>query len=56
MHTTDESHDTGEVVDDFGNLAGAQIGLTARGRRWAVALVDAGLTFCDDDSIEVDRS
>ncbi len=60
VHTTDESRSTGEIVEDFGDLAGAEVvvdaGLTVRGRRWAVALDDGGLAFFDDDGIESDRS
>ncbi len=60
VHTTDESHSTGEIVDDFGDLAGVEVlvdaELTVRARRWAVALDDGGLAFFDDDGIERDRS
>lgn len=56
MHTTDESQTTGEIVDDFGDLAGVEVvidaELTARGRRWAVALDDGRIAFFDDDGIE----
>jgi hypothetical protein len=47
---------TGEIVEDFGTLAGTEVlvdaSLTTRARRWAVALDDGGLGFFDDDELE----
>ena len=56
VRTTDGSNTTGEIVEDFGSLAGAEVvvdaHLTARARRWAVALDDGRMVFVDDDDIE----
>jgi hypothetical protein len=56
VRTTDGTRSTGEIVDDYGSLAGTEVvvdGATAvRGRRWAVQLDDGGLQFLDDDGIE----
>jgi peroxiredoxin len=53
---TDGSRMTGEIVDEFGDLAGVEVvvdaGMTVRSRRWAVALNDGGIAFVDDDAIE----
>lgn len=47
---------TGEIVDDFGSLAGAEVVVDAstavRSRRWAVSLDDGRLEFVDDADIE----
>ena len=52
----DESHATGEIVEDFGASAGAEVVIdssrTARGRRWAVALDDGTIGFFADDAID----
>lgn len=50
-------HDgTGEIVEDFGELAGTEVvvdsDMTARARRWAVRLDDGTLQFVDDDDLE----
>ena len=54
--TTDELHTTGQIVEDFGDLAGTEVvvdsELTARARRWAVQLDDGQIAFLDDDGIE----
>jgi hypothetical protein len=56
VRVVDGSNRTGQIVEDFGALAGAQVvvdaSLTARARRWAVALDDGGIAFVDDDAIE----
>lgn len=56
VRTTDDEHATGEIVEDFGDLAGAEVvvdaKLTARARRWAVQLDHGGIAFLDDDGIE----
>ncbi|MBV9515967.1 MAG: hypothetical protein JO280_18305 [Mycobacteriaceae bacterium] len=56
IRTTDGSNATGEIVEDFGSLAGTEVRVdaehTARGRRWAVALDDGRVVFVDDDAIE----
>jgi hypothetical protein len=56
VRTTDGSNTTGEIVEDFGSLAGAEVVVdadhTVRARRWAVALDDGRLFFVDDDAIE----
>jgi hypothetical protein len=56
VRRTDGSNTTGEIVDDFGDLAGAEVAVdhhhTARARRWAVALDDGGIAFLDDDALE----
>lgn len=57
VRTTDESQVTGEIVDDYGSLAGTEVVVdetrTVRARRYAVALDDGGIAFLDDDSIEL---
>jgi len=57
VRTTDESKSTGRIVEDFGDLAGAEVILdadaTARSRRWAVALDDGRMVFVDDQDIEL---
>jgi hypothetical protein len=59
VRTTDESHCRGEIVDDFGEMAGMEVviaeGWTAKARRWAVALEDGRVVFLDDDGIEPRR-
>ena len=56
VRMADGSNTTGEIVEDFGSLAGAEVvvdaHLTARARRWAVALDDGRMVFVDDDDIE----
>lgn len=56
VRTVDASHATGEIVEDFGTLAGTEVvvdsRLTVRARRWAVALDDGRLQFYDDHEIE----
>jgi hypothetical protein len=56
VRTTDESRTFGRIVEDFGDLAGAEVVVdaqsTARSRRWAVALDDGRMVFCDDHEIE----
>ncbi|MGV0837589.1 hypothetical protein [Mycolicibacterium thermoresistibile] len=56
VRTTDDSHATGEIVEDFGDLAGTEVvvdeTLTARARRWAVRLDDGTIAFLDDEGIE----
>lgn len=56
VRTTDDSQATGEIIEDFGDLAGTEVvvdeTLTARARRWAVQLDDGGIAFLDDDGIE----
>ena len=56
VRIADGSNTTGEIVEDFGSLAGAEVvvdaHLTARARRWAVALDDGRMVFVDDDDIE----
>lgn len=56
VRTTDESRATGEIVKDFGDLAGTEVvvddTLTARARRWAVRLDDGTLVFLDDENLE----
>jgi hypothetical protein len=56
VQTTDGTHATGEIVEDFGDLAGTEVvvdsELTAKARRWAVALDDGTIAFLDDDAIE----
>jgi hypothetical protein len=56
VRTTTAPHATGEIVDDFGTLAGTEVVVdslkTVRSRRWAVQLDDGGLKFVDDQDIE----
>ena len=56
VRTTDGAQIRGQIVDDFGDLAGVEVvvdaGQTARSRRWAVALDDGRVVFLDDDGIE----
>lgn len=61
VRLTDGSNASGEIVEDFGTLAGTQVVVdshrTARARRWAVALDDGRIVFVDDDAIElIDRA
>jgi hypothetical protein len=55
VRVTDGSNKTGQIVEDFGALAGVEVVvdplLTARSRRWAVALDDGGMAFVDDEAI-----
>ena len=57
VRTTDDRALAGEIVEDFGDLAGTEVVIddahTARARRWAVALDDGQLVFVDDDGIEL---
>lgn len=57
VRTKDERAIAGEIVEDFGDLAGTEVVIddthTARARRWAVALDDGQMTFVDDDAIEL---
>lgn len=47
---------TGQIVDDFGELAGTEVKVDSttavRSRRWAVTLDDGRLEFLDDGDIE----
>lgn len=47
---TDGSNASGEIVEDFGTLAGTEVVVdshrTARARCWAVALDDGRPVFC----------
>lgn len=56
VRTTDELHVTGEIVEDYGSLAGTEVVVdenhTVRARRYAVALDDGRIAFLDDDAIE----
>jgi len=56
IRTSVEPHVTGQIVDDYGSLAGTEVVVddakTVRGRRWAVRLDDGQLLFADDDGIE----
>jgi hypothetical protein len=56
IRTSAEPHVTGQIVDDYGSLAGTEVVVddakTVRGRRWAVRLDDGQLLFADDDGIE----
>jgi hypothetical protein len=56
VRTTDAAHQGGQIVDDYGTLAGTEVVIddatTVRGRRWAVRLDDGQLLFVDDDGIE----
>jgi hypothetical protein len=56
VRTTDAAHQSGQIVDDYGTLAGTEVVIddvtTVRGRRWAVRLDDGQLVFVDDDGIE----
>jgi hypothetical protein len=57
VRTTDELHATGEIVEDYGELAGTEVVVdathTAKARRWAVALDDGSIAFLDDAAIEL---
>ncbi|WP_099024275.1 hypothetical protein [Mycolicibacterium palauense] len=57
VRTTDDARSTGRIVEDFGDLAGAEVvvdtGQTAKSRRWAVALDDGRIVFLDDEDIEL---
>ncbi|WP_199253425.1 hypothetical protein [Mycolicibacterium mengxianglii] len=56
VRTTDDAHITGQIVEDFGDLAGFEVVVdaqqTAKSRRWAVALDDGRMVFLNDDGIE----
>jgi hypothetical protein len=56
VRLTDTTRATGEIVDDYGSLAGVEVQLdraqSVRGRRWAVSTADGRLSFVDDDDIE----
>lgn len=56
VRTTDDAKMTGQIVDDYGDLAGVSVvvdaGQTATSRRWAVALDDGRIVFLNDDDIE----
>ncbi|MGB3485136.1 MAG: hypothetical protein WBB07_23335 [Mycobacterium sp.] len=56
VRTTDDARMTGQIVDDFGDLAGVEVVVdaqqTAKSRRWAVALDDGRMVFLNDDGIE----
>ncbi|HEX5143164.1 MAG TPA: hypothetical protein VFW21_04780 [Mycobacterium sp.] len=56
IRTTDATPTYGQIVEDFGDLAGAEVVVdadsTARSRRWAVALDDGRMVFLDDDEME----
>ena len=55
VRVTDGSNKTGQIVEDFGSLAGVEVVvdalLTVRSRRWAIALDDGGMAFVDDDAV-----
>ncbi|CAN5840250.1 hypothetical protein BH10ACT9_BH10ACT9_55480 [soil metagenome] len=57
VRTTEEPKTTGQIVDDYGDLAGVSVvvdaGQTAIARRWAVALDDGRIVFLNDDGIEL---
>jgi hypothetical protein len=57
IRLTDGSNSTGEIIEDFGDLAGTEVVIdasrTARSRRWAVALDDGRTVFVDDDALEL---
>ena len=57
IRLTDGSNSTGEIVDDYGDLAGTEVVIdafrTAKSRRWAVALDDGRTVFVDDDALEL---
>jgi hypothetical protein len=57
VRLTGQAAATGEIVDDFGSLAGTEVvvdrSTAVRSRRWAVSLDDGGLAFVDDDEIEL---
>lgn len=56
VRTVGDESLTGLIVEDFGDLAGAQVVIdadtTVRSRRWAVALDDGRLVFLDDHELE----
>jgi hypothetical protein len=56
VRLTDATHAAGEIVEDFGALAGTAVVIdaetTARSRRWAVRLDDGRLAFADDGDLE----
>ncbi|BBY77830.1 hypothetical protein MPRF_47290 [Mycolicibacterium parafortuitum] len=56
VRTVGDDPATGEIVEDFGDLAGTPVVVdaqnTVRSRRWAVALDDGQLVFLDDDQLE----
>lgn len=57
VRTTGDESATGQIVEDFGSLAGTEVvvdeNLTVKSRRHAVALDDGTIAFLDDDSIEL---
>ena len=57
VRTTDEAKSTGRIIEDFGDLAGAEVRIgtdsTAKSRRWGVALDDGRIAFLDDADIEL---
>jgi hypothetical protein len=57
IRLTDGSNSTGEIIEDFGDLAGTEVVIdafrTAKSRRWAVALDDGRTVFVDDDALEL---
>lgn len=57
VRTVGDDGATGEIVEDFGDLAGTPVVVdaesTVRSRRWAVALDDGQLVFLDDDQLEL---
>jgi hypothetical protein len=57
IRLTDGSNSTGEIVEDFGDLAGTEVVIdanrTAKSRRWAVNLDDGRMVFVDDDAVEL---
>jgi hypothetical protein len=57
IRLTDGSNSTGEIIEDFGDLAGTEVVIdafrTAKSRRWAVALDDGRTIFVDDDALEL---
>ena len=57
VRTVGDDGVTGEIVEDFGDLAGTPVVVdaesTVRSRRWAVALDDGQLVFLDDDQLEL---
>lgn len=57
VRTVGDDGATGEIVEDFADLAGTPVVVdaesTVRSRRWAVALDDGQLVFLDDDQLEL---
>lgn len=56
VRTTDGTRLQGQIVDDYGSLAGTEVVVDnakiVRSRRWAVRLDDGQLQFLDDDDME----